>query len=150
MSCTGNHNHFFTVTGQLWSLSTTVLQVRFKIQLNSILFAKTLVRKDVASSAPSTSKKTPTENGSTKSGDSDDKKDDEDDFSSKAQIMTLMTTDVDRLAEFAWHMFTLIGRFALHGGVRDLNIIGFIDSPIEIVIGSIFLYKLLGKESLLI
>ncbi|KAK0452263.1 P-loop containing nucleoside triphosphate hydrolase protein [Armillaria borealis] len=37
-----------------------------------------------------------------------------------------MTTDVDRLAEFAWHMFTLI------------------DSPIEIVIGSIFLYKLLG------
>jgi hypothetical protein len=56
------------------------------------LFAKTLVRKDVASSAPP-----PT---SAKDKDKDDakaspiteveKKDDEDDFSSKAQIMTLM------------------------------------------------------------
>ncbi|KAK0203733.1 multidrug resistance-associated ABC transporter [Desarmillaria ectypa] len=122
----GSNATSYLLTGQLWSLSTTVLQVRFKIQLNTILFAKTLVRKDVASSAPPTSKKTPTENGSTKSDGSDDKKDDEDDFSSKAQIMTLMTTDVDRLSEFAWHMFTLI------------------DSPIEIVIGSIFLFKLLG------
>ncbi|KAG7448558.1 multidrug resistance-associated ABC transporter [Guyanagaster necrorhizus] len=122
----GSNAISYLITGQLWSLSTTVLQVRFKIQLNTILFAKTLVRKDVASSAPSTSKKTPTDNGSSKSDVSDDKKDDEDDFSSKAQIMTLMTTDVDRLSEFAWHMFTLI------------------DSPIEIVIGSIFLYKLLG------
>jgi hypothetical protein len=39
------------------------------------------------------------------------KKADEDDgdFSSKAQIMTLMTTDVDRVSEFAWHMFALVG-----------------------------------------
>lgn len=34
---------------------------------------------------------------------------DESDFSSKAQIMTLMTTDVDRVSEFAWHMFALVG-----------------------------------------
>ena len=40
--------------------------------------------------------------------------------------MTLMTTDVDRVSEFAWHLFTLV------------------DSPIEIIIGSIFLYNLLG------
>lgn len=40
--------------------------------------------------------------------------------------MTLMTTDVDRVAEFAWHIFTLI------------------DSPIELVIGTVFLYHLLG------
>ena len=57
------------------------------------------------------------------------KKDDEDDFSSKAQIMTLMTTDVDRVSDFAWHMFSLI------------------DAPIEIVIGTVFLYKLLGEFS---
>ena len=76
-----------------------------RIQLNSILFAKTLVRKDVASAAAS------------ESPDGEDKKDDEDDFSSKAQIMTLMTTDVDRVSEFSWHLFTIV------------------DAPIEIVIG---------------
>lgn len=103
------------VTGQLWSFSTTTLQCRMRIQLNSILFAKTLVRKDVASSAAS------------ESTDSEDKeKDDEDDFSSKAQIMTLMTTDVDRVAEFSWHLFTIV------------------DAPIEILIGTLFLYSLLG------
>lgn len=88
-----------------------------RIQLNSILFAKTLVRKDVASAAAS------------ESPDGEDKKDDEDDFSSKAQIMTLMTTDVDRVSEFSWHLFTII------------------DAPIEILIGTLFLYSLLGVSS---
>ncbi|KAF9450615.1 P-loop containing nucleoside triphosphate hydrolase protein [Macrolepiota fuliginosa MF-IS2] len=116
----------FLVTGQLWSLSTTSLQVRFRIQLNSILFAKTLVRKDVASSTPPAQED---EAVSTKASDETTKKDDEDDFSSKAQIMTLMTTDVDRVSEFPWHAFSLI------------------DSPIEITIGTIFLYNLLGISS---
>ncbi|OJT13873.1 ATP-dependent bile acid permease, partial [Trametes pubescens] len=115
------------LTGQLWSLSTTTLQVRLRIQLNSILFAKTLVRKDVASStgsAPGTdAPATPAPEGDDKKA---DKKDEEDSFSSKAQIMTLMTTDVDRVSEFAWHLFTIV------------------DAPIEIVIGSMFLYSLLG------
>ncbi|GBE87301.1 ATP-dependent bile acid permease [Sparassis crispa] len=115
------------LTGQLWSLSTTNLQVRLKIQLNSTLFAKTLVRKDVASSAPPAST---TENGAATNGSADGKSEakpeEEDNFSSKAQIMTLMTTDVDRVSEFAWHLFTLI------------------DSPIEVAIGTIFLYNLLG------
>jgi len=43
--------------------------------------------------------------------------------------MTLMTTDVDRVSEFSWHVFTLV------------------DSPIEIVVGTIFLYKLLGSSA---
>ncbi|KAF9051842.1 multidrug resistance-associated ABC transporter [Panaeolus papilionaceus] len=113
----------FLVTGQLWSLATTLIQVRLKIQLNSTLFAKTLVRKDVASTAPAPAAKTT---------DSDDEsestagKKEEEDFSSKAQVMTLMTTDVDRVSEFAWHVFALV------------------DAPIEIVIGTIFLYNLLG------
>lgn len=33
----------------------------------------------------------------------------EEEFSSKAQIMTLMTTDVDRVSEFSWHLFSLVG-----------------------------------------
>ena len=116
------------MTGQLWSLSTTTLQVRMRIQLNSILFAKTLVRKDVASStASSETPATDGENGEAADKSKDeDKKGDEDDFSSKAQIMTLMTTDVDRVSEFSWHLFTLV------------------DAPIEIIIGTLFLYSLLG------
>ncbi|KAJ6495413.1 multidrug resistance-associated ABC transporter [Mycena sanguinolenta] len=117
----------FAVTGQLWSLSTTTLQVRLRNQLNTILFAKTLIRKDVASSAPAP---TSTKDKADVSAATENEKKDEDDFSSKAQIMTLMTTDVDRVSEFAWHLFTLV------------------DSPIEIVVGSIFLYKLLGVSCL--
>ncbi|KAJ6612747.1 P-loop containing nucleoside triphosphate hydrolase protein [Mycena sp. CBHHK59/15] len=118
----------FLLTGQLWSLSTTTLQVRLRNQLNTVLFAKTLVRKDVASSAPPPASSK--DKGDKKGTDAEPKKDDEDDFSSKAQIMTLMTTDVDRVSEFAWHLFTLV------------------DSPIEIIVGSIFLYKLLGVSCL--
>ncbi|KAI0066796.1 multidrug resistance-associated ABC transporter [Artomyces pyxidatus] len=120
------------VVGQLWSISTTTLQVSIKVQLNSILFAKTLVRKDVASSAAPTSKDKDKDKAKT-AGTSDDaasdKKEDEDDFSSKAQIMTLMTTDVDRVSEFGFHLFTLV------------------DAPIEICIGTFFLYSLLGVSA---
>jgi hypothetical protein len=103
------------VTGQLWSLSTTTLQVRFRIQLNTILFAKTLVRKDLASSAaaPATAKADAPSVAAAPAQpqlSQDAKKEpDEDEFSSKAQVMTLMTTDVDRVSEFAWHLFTLVG-----------------------------------------
>lgn len=84
------------------------------MQLNTILFAKTLVRKDVASAAGSSGNAS--ENTETPAQGEDDeqkKKDNEDDFSSKAQIMTLMTTDVDRVSDFAWHIFTLVGVFHL-------------------------------------
>ncbi|KAI0806225.1 multidrug resistance-associated ABC transporter [Irpex lacteus] len=119
------------VTGQLWSTSTTTLQVRLRVQLNSILFAKTLVRKDVASSSGpalgTSDENAPTPvNAATDAEGETKKEDDGEEFSSKAQIMTLMTTDVDRVSEFAWHLFTLV------------------DSPIEIIIGSLFLYNLLG------
>ncbi|KAF7972890.1 hypothetical protein HWV62_16688 [Athelia sp. TMB] len=126
--------HF--VGGQLWSMATTTLQVRMKMQLNSVLYGKTLVRKDVASNAGAGADKDKDADSKDKkpkpaadaSKDKDEKE--EDDFSSKAQIMTLMTTDVDRVAEFAWHAFSLI------------------DSPIEIIVGTIFLYNLLGPSSL--
>ncbi|KAI0074080.1 multidrug resistance-associated ABC transporter [Panus rudis PR-1116 ss-1] len=122
------------INGQLWSMTTTTLQVLFRVQLNSILFAKTLVRKDIASSAAPTG----TEDGAKTSANGaassqaeeesgkETKKKDEDDFSSKAQVMTLMTTDVDRVAEFSWHLFTIV------------------DAPIELLVGTVFLYDMLG------
>lgn len=119
-----NDINLHAVTGQLWSLSTTTIQVRLRTQLNSVLFAKTLVRKDIASSAatntdsdesdprqvrvPSQGVTLPESGGGEEQPDSNADKDDGD-FSSKAQIMTLMTTDVDRVSEFAWHMFALVG-----------------------------------------
>ena len=98
-----------------------------RLQLNTILFQKTLVRKDVASSSGSDTSAPGAD--APASGDADsgkNEKDDENDFSSKAQVMTLMTTDVDRVAMFPWHLFSVV------------------DAPIEIVIGTLFLYSLLG------
>jgi hypothetical protein len=81
-----------------------------------MLFAKTLVRKDVASGAPPPAsnivKDTPVV--TPESGSIDDDavpKEIEEEFSSKAQVMTLMTTDVDRVGEFSWHAFLFISAY---------------------------------------
>ena len=96
-----------TVTGQLWLISSVTTQLRLKVQLNSVLFAKTLLRKDVVSSAPPPSSEA---NDSGKSvTETQGKEKDEDSFSSKAQIMTLMTTDVDRVCGFVRHIFSVVG-----------------------------------------
>ncbi|KAF7308067.1 Multidrug resistance-associated ABC transporter protein [Mycena kentingensis (nom. inval.)] len=100
----------FVFTGHTHSLSMAMLQSQVKNQLNTVLFAKTLVRKDVAAT-PSSS-----------SSDSDS------DSTSKAQIMTLMTTDVDRIARFTHYIYALV------------------DVPVEIVVGTTFLYRLLGPS----
>ncbi|KAF8888647.1 P-loop containing nucleoside triphosphate hydrolase protein [Infundibulicybe gibba] len=114
------------VTGQLLSLSTTTIQVRLRIQLNTTLFAKTLVRKDVASSAAPLVRPVSGETSESPNANrGSESKSKEDEFSSKAQVMTLMTTDVDRVSEIAEHVL----------------VSGF---PIEIVIGVTFLYQLLG------
>ena len=143
-----------SVTGQLWSISTTSLQVRLRIQLNSILFAKTLVRKDIASSSansPNDESKKPKATSANTSGDDDsapEKLDGEEDFSSKAQIMTLMTTDVDRVSEFSWHLFAVFGKLkkSLHVFLWLIDWFAHtVDAPVEIVVGTIFLYNLLGK-----
>jgi hypothetical protein len=100
---------YYSVTGQLWSIATTVVQCRLRIQLNSSLFAKSLVRKDIVSSSPSQTTKIG-DNESVPGTGPEKKEDGNDSFSSKAQVMTLMTTDVDRVSEFAWHIFSLVGR----------------------------------------
>jgi len=76
------------------------------MQLNSILFAKTLTRKNVALPGASSKPETGTADA-IKTSEGKDK--DEEDFSSKAQVMTLMTTDVDRVSDTAWNLYSLIG-----------------------------------------
>jgi hypothetical protein len=79
--------------------------------MNTMLFAKTLVRKDVVSSSAAP---TPAGTNDIKAkitdGESKDKDEEENEFSSKAQVMTLMTTDVDRVAMFSFHLFTIAGK----------------------------------------
>ena len=51
------------LTGQLWGVATTTLQIALKVQLNTTLFAKTLLRKDVATSSSSLSTEADGEDG---------------------------------------------------------------------------------------
>ncbi|TFK32340.1 multidrug resistance-associated ABC transporter [Crucibulum laeve] len=97
------------LNSQLWSLSSNTLRTGLRLQLNTILFAKTLARKDVASSISS-----------------GDRGEDPNDLSSKAQVMTLMTTDVNRVSDLSRHIFTAT------------------DSIIGISIGTFMLYRILG------
>jgi hypothetical protein len=127
------------ISGQLWSIATTDINVRFRIQLNTLLFSKTLVRKNVASTpssengsegpktttvpsdatshaaasegTPAAASVTPTTASPPSEIGKGPEKKEEEEFSSKAQIMTLMTTDVDRVADLAWHLFTLVDRY---------------------------------------
>ncbi|KAF8178262.1 multidrug resistance-associated ABC transporter [Pholiota molesta] len=116
LSC--GHALAYLMNGQVFSLAGTIVQTRLKMQLGSVLYLKTLTRKDAASSAapPNDGSKSP-------------KSKDASEFSSKAQIMTLMTTDADRVAETAGQVFA------------------FISSSVETVIAIVFLYDLLGISS---
>lgn len=152
--------------------------------MNTILFAKTLLRKDVASS------KSKSKSIDKKSDDNDDdddednnispdlisppdettavsteineeavveghapaieppqkKGDDDEDFSSKSQIMTLMTTDVDRVADFRFvNAFFSLKHICLILWTKSWHAFSIVDAPIEIIIGSMYLYHLLGK-----
>lgn len=82
----------------VFSTTATVIQTRLRSQLNAVIFAKTLVRKDMASSTAANSG----EEGS----------EEEEDLSSKTQVMTLMTTDTDRVSSFATNLVELIGKYS--------------------------------------
>ncbi|KAG1862050.1 multidrug resistance-associated ABC transporter [Suillus subalutaceus] len=114
------------LNSQMWYYATSVLQIRLRAQLNTMLFAKTLVRKDVVSSGTSASDEKTDKKSKTADGENKDKEEEENEFSSKAQVMTLMTTDVDRVSEFSYHLFAIT------------------DSPIEIIVGTTLLYSMLG------
>ncbi|QRW11566.1 ABC transporter [Ceratobasidium sp. AG-Ba] len=108
------------VSSQMWAFSTVKLQIPLRIQLNTMLFAKTLVRKNVVSTEPA--RLQGADDGTTGEGIP------EPEFSSKAQVHTLMTTDVDRVSQFYIHFYALV------------------DAPIELGIGTFLLYTLLGSS----
>ncbi|KAG8779852.1 hypothetical protein FRC12_023788 [Ceratobasidium sp. 428] len=119
------------VAAQLWSLSVVKLQIPLKIQLNTMLFAKTLVRKDVVSAGSSQIRAaTPTE-GNADEPPTKGKDTPAGEFSSKAQVHTLMTTDVDRVSQFHIHFYPLV------------------DAPLELTFGIYLLYTLLGSSCFL-
>ncbi|KIM46743.1 hypothetical protein M413DRAFT_63584 [Hebeloma cylindrosporum] len=108
--------HFVVIlsNAQLLWLSNNNLRTNLSLQLNTLLYTKTMVRKDVPSNANTSS--------SDESGPSTD-------FSSKAKVMTLMTTDVGRARELSRLIFSLT------------------DAAIGISIGTYMLYKLLGVST---
>lgn len=79
----------YLLINQLWSISSTTLQTRIKLQLSMILFGKTLVKKDLASSAREEDKEKPEGESKDKveAKANDDKSEDEEDVSSKSQII---------------------------------------------------------------
>ncbi|KAJ7485719.1 multidrug resistance-associated ABC transporter [Mycena latifolia] len=93
---------------------TAALATRMRMQLNTLLFAKTFARKDVASSSSDDTDAT----GEEESGDSMGY--------SKAGIIALMSSDVDQVSGLA-------------DGIYDIT-----DTPFEILVGVFFLYRLLG------
>lgn len=100
-------------SGQVWSFAATQFVGRIRTQLNSLLFAKTLSKKDISVASNS------------------EDADDEIAVKSKSQVMTLMTVDADRISQSSVMVFTLM------------------DAPIELAVGSIFLYTLLGHSALI-
>ncbi|KAI9282335.1 P-loop containing nucleoside triphosphate hydrolase protein [Sporodiniella umbellata] len=114
------------ITGQLWYFASSNVQVRIKAMLNVEIYNKTLRRRDlsVGSNSEETDKK-------------DDKKEDsndeenEDVTSSTGTIVNLMSTDSNRVSEFATWWWTVL------------------EAPTELGVGIYFLYTLLGKSCFL-
>lgn len=71
----------YIASGVIWSISTSVLQSRIKLQLNTMLFNKTLVKKDVAATGDDSDKAKKPEGDAEPSGEDDEA------VNSKAQIM---------------------------------------------------------------
>ncbi|WVQ74986.1 hypothetical protein IAR50_004594 [Cryptococcus sp. DSM 104548] len=127
----------FIASGVTWSICTTYLQGKIRLQLNTMLFKKTLLKKDVAGKGGDQGQVGGVDHEAAKDkqknadGEKDDEEDeDEEGVSSKTQIMSLFTIDVDRVTEFVNHLFAVI------------------DAPLEIIVASIFVYKLLGVSSM--
>ncbi|KAK0554906.1 hypothetical protein OC845_000547 [Tilletia horrida] len=110
-----------------------VLRNRIKAQLNTLLLSKALRRKDFSAPADKTpdSASTPAEEGQAteaKGSDKGKKKKDEADIDigSKSKVLALHTIDVQRVLEMVGSFFFMV------------------NSPVEVVTGSILLFNLLG------
>lgn len=123
----------YIVSGIIWSISSTLLTGRFRLQLNTILFAKTLRKKDIAAAGDDTGAVGGVQEEAVKAKqrkETGDEKEDDEAVQSKSQIMTLFTVDVDRVAEFIFHSFTIV------------------DAPVEIIMATVFLLNLLGYSAI--
>ncbi|KAK4686614.1 hypothetical protein P7C73_g3512, partial [Tremellales sp. Uapishka_1] len=122
--------------GILWAIDVTYLTARIRSQLNTLLFSKTLRKKDIASTGEDSSKVGGVKEEKAKdkkrkeSGEEKNEDEDNEGVTSKSQIMTLFTVDVDRVTEFVMHAFTIV------------------DAPLEIVVATFFLFRLLGVSAL--
>lgn len=78
------------------------------MQLNSNLYAKTLIRKDITFAASSKPKE-PSE-GQAAAGESPKPEEPEADFATKSQVMNLMGTDIGRISNFAYTLMNLCSK----------------------------------------
>ncbi|KAJ7220715.1 multidrug resistance-associated ABC transporter, partial [Mycena pura] len=107
--------------GQLWNL-VHITDIQIVNQTNTLLFMKTLVRKDIAgSSSPSKHATKDDSKGITQNGNGGRAQ-----FTFKSQIFTLMSQDVQRVSELSKHLYLIT------------------DSVVQLVLGSWLLYSLLG------
>ncbi|CAK5262101.1 unnamed protein product [Mycena citricolor] len=83
-----------------------VLKIKLRLQLNTLLFSKTLLRQNVSAESS------------------------EDAVNSKADIIALMSSDVEQVVGLADAIYDIV------------------DTPVEILVGIFFLYRLLGVSSL--
>ncbi|WRT69694.1 uncharacterized protein IL334_006684 [Kwoniella shivajii] len=124
----------YIATGVTWSISSTYLQGRIKLQLNTLLFSKTLRKKDIAAAGDDKGHvgdvKAEAVKDQQKKDAGEEENEDEEAVTSKTQIMTLFTVDVDRVTDFVFHLFAIV------------------DSPVEILVASVFVFKLLGVSAL--
>ncbi|KAK0565002.1 hypothetical protein OC861_003987 [Tilletia horrida] len=108
-----------------WGLASANLKARFRAQLSALLLAKSLRRKDASTA---NDKATTGEDG--KATDSDDDENTTG-FATKSKIITLQTVDIERVEQFSMHIFVAI------------------NCPMELVVGGILAYKVLGISAII-
>ena len=116
-----------------------MLSTRIRVQLNSLIFNKTLRRKDVSGVSNVRTRASATSSDDAASDASSDDSDESDDadltkpagFKSKNSVTNLFAIDSERVSDFVTWSSSLY------------------DAPIEILIGTIFLYNLIGYAALI-
>jgi len=124
------------IEAQMWYISSSNLQTRIRVQLNNVIFAKTLRKKDIPEGAvdeegsanPKMSIETKDKGSKKAEG---EKEPAESGGGGRAAVLNLMTVDADRICEFFTWNFVLI------------------QGPGEIIIGLTFAWYLLGVSALL-
>ncbi|KAG1381714.1 hypothetical protein G6F61_002924 [Rhizopus arrhizus] len=117
------------ITGQLWYYASSNVQVRVKAMLNIEIYGKTLRRRDLAIATPKIEEEESKDDA--KKEEDKGEKTKEDVSSSTGTIVNLMSTDSNRVSEFATWWWTVL------------------EAPAELGVGIYFLYTLLGKSCFL-